>query len=149
MEHRLYFFNNTVYNLKNRLGFEHEHSRSDRDQNIHVLINNTDEYRQFERGSRVHETELEAPYDFHSIVHYTSYQGQNSIFRPVILSKIPVLVSDINEIKHEREMLTPIDIYKIQRFYSCTTIPVPSIVKEDEATIDMDKLDVVLKRFNK
>lgn len=138
-----------LHETLHKLGFDHEHSRSDRDQNIHVLLNNTRLGDQFELTSRHQETDLEAPYDFNSIVHYTSYQGAKGVFgnNPVLLSKLPVLISNTNEIEFEREFLSPIDIYKIQRFYKCPTIPMPKIVNQTEQDVTGVGFEQIVKRF--
>lgn len=132
-----------------RLGFDHEHSRSDRDQNVKVFFNNTNEKPQFQLVNAVNEANLEAPYDFHSIIHYTTYQGSNNIFKinPVLLSRLPVLISTANEIEFERELLTPIDVYKIQRFYNCSTIKATDIQYEPSEGLDKDRFENILRRF--
>lgn len=132
-----------------RLGFDHEHSRSDRDENIQVMFNNTKSGDQFQISSRRQETDLEAPYDFHSIIHYTSYQAAKNGFNvdPVLVSKLPVLISNTNEIEFSRDFLSPIDIYKIQRFYGCPTIPMPRIVNQTEKDVLGPKFERIVKRF--
>lgn len=133
-----------------RLGFDHEHSRSDRDQHVNVLIHNTRVSDQFEKLQHRQETDLETPYDFHSIIHYTSYQGTKNVFGtsdPVLLAKPPVLISNSNEIEFTREFLSPIDIYKIQRFYGCPTLPMPKIVNQTEQAVTGEAFERVVKRF--
>ena len=132
-----------------RIGFDHEHSSSNRDQYIQVLLNHTNSASQFTQNHAQSETELDAPYDFHSIVHYSSYDASNHVFgsRPVLLSKLPVLISTSNEIEFQSDLLTPIDVYKIQRFYGCRTIPVPDIVQASNETAEKDRFDTVITRF--
>jgi hypothetical protein len=123
------------------LGFDHEHTRHDRDENVYILYNNTaqTELSQFELNTN--SIDLDAPYDFHSVMHYDSNFFQKNFFKPTIVSKIPVLISESNEIYHDRDRLTPIDVYKIQRLYKCPTIPVPKIVTEKTGSMNVNDDD--------
>lgn len=128
------------------MGFDHEHSRHDRDQNVEILFNNTDKLQNINFELNRASTDIQAPYDFHSVIHYDSNAMKNRNNGPTIVSKIPVLISETNEIYHHREKLTPIDVYKIQRFYKCNTIPIPEIVKEQD-TLEEDKMNKINGRF--
>lgn len=128
------------------MGFDHEHSRSDRDQNVLVLSNNSisSAVDNFDKNPLAN-TELDTPYDYHSVIHYNSDAMQRER-EPTIISKQPVLISDGNEIYHTREKMTPIDIYKVQRFYKCPTLPIPEILKEGDS-IEAEKMEIIIERF--
>lgn len=130
------------------MGFDHEHSRHDRDENIFVHLNNsiTSLSANFEKNSLSSSTDLDAPYDFHSVIHYNSDALQKKDSEHTITSKTPVLLSEQNEIYHSREKLTPIDIYKVQKFYKCPTIPKPNIVKMGDM-IEAERLETITNRF--
>jgi hypothetical protein len=143
--YRIGHFNKFLCWLLKRLGFDHEHSRHDRDQNIIVMTNNSVSSLSSNFDRNPLSTEQDAPYDFHSIIHYNSDALQKNS-EPTIVSKIPVLISDSNEIHHVREKLTPIDVYKIQRFYKCAHIPIPEIVKENDS-IEDERMGKINERF--
>lgn len=60
-----------------------------------------------------------------------------------MVSKVPILISGSNEIYHNRESLTPIDIYKIQKLYKCKTISIPELVSD----ADPARMEEIKKRF--
>lgn len=128
-----------------RIGFDHEHSRHDRDKNIQVLFENANDLNNFRLNPSSRE-DIDAPYDFHSIIHYNSnaFKKDDS---PTILSKIPALYSDHNEIHLLRDRLSPIDIFKIQSLYKCRTLTIPVTLKENDA-IEEERIDKINKRFN-
>lgn len=66
--------------------------------------------------------------------------------QPTILSKIPVLISDNNEIHHVRDKLTPIDIFKLQKLYKCSSIDIPEIVHENDS-IEEERMEKMRQRF--
>ncbi|CAF0843490.1 unnamed protein product [Brachionus calyciflorus] len=131
-----------IHEVMHRLGFDHEHSRQDRDNNIHVLINNTSNKENFEMT--LNNYEIDVPYDFHSVIHYNSDALQNAN-KPTLISKVPILLSDSNEIYHKREGMTPLDIYKIQRLYKCKALEIPDFItgiSQDDERVEREK-----KRF--
>lgn len=118
-----------IHEVMHRLGFDHEHSRPDRDQNIKVLLENMEDTHNFKLNPNS-KVEMDAPYDYHSVIHYNSNAFNKDQHSPTILSKQAALVSDQNEINHDRKKLSPIDIYKIQSLYKCQTLTIPSIIKK-------------------
>ncbi len=90
--------------------------------------------------------EIDAPYDFHSVIHYNSHAFSSYFNSPTILSKIPALDSDQNEINHPRDKLTPIDIFKIQSLYKCNTLTIPSIIKSADS-IEEEKMEKISARL--
>jgi hypothetical protein len=117
-----------------RLGFDHEHSRLDRDQHISIFLNNTNKKlsANFEKNLNPQPV-LDTPYDFYSVTHYDSDALQINSKSPTILSKIPALISDNFELFHKRETLSPIDIHKVQSLYKCKVITIPTIAKEEDS----------------
>lgn len=85
---------------------------------------------------------MDTPYDFQSVIHYNSDALQNHQ-KPTLISKVPILISSSNEIYYQRESLTPIDIYKIQKLYKCKTIKIPELI----SSIDPERAEEIKKRF--
>jgi len=131
-----------------RIGFDHEHSRADRNDNVKIFLDNTVDIDNFGINSNI-EVIDDTPYDFHSITHYNSDALQLNKEIPTILSRIPALLSDQNQLYIQREKLSPIDIYKVQKLYKCSLIKAPRIVKyEDDDDTEHEALEKVKERFN-
>merc|ERR1712127_1068717 len=98
-----------------RLGFDHEHSRHDRDDFIKVIKENfMGPEHNFESNLRNGEEFIDSPYDFSSITHYNSDADQNAKNKQTILSKFPSLVSN-DKLQLNQKYLSKIDILKIQK----------------------------------
>jgi hypothetical protein len=90
----------------------------------------------------------DTPYDFYSITHYNSNAMQIDPNTPTITSKIQALLSDNQELFHNRENLSPIDIYKIQKLYNCKVITIPKVKINDGGLEDiLVKTAKINKRF--
>lgn len=123
-----------MHELMHRLGFDHEHSRHDRDKHISINFDNIDKKNDFNfeiNRKLMQNNEFEmSPYDFFSITHYNSDALQKSKQLPTILSKIPALISKDNQIEIERRYLSNIDIIQVQTLYNCRKLPMPNISKQ-------------------
>jgi hypothetical protein len=137
-----------------RLGFDHEHSRQDRDEHITVNFDNINSSKNrkndynFEINSRLKNNQQQfesSPYDFFSITHYNSDAMQVDKTAPTILSKIPALVSKDNQIEIERRYLSNIDIIQVQTMYNCKKIKTPAIA----ALATNEDMDHRLKQSNR
>lgn len=119
-----------MHEIVHQLGFDHEHSRFDRDMFVDV---NTDNVRgqkhNFDINKKNAEHYEQSPYDFLSITHYNSNALQIDKTKANILSKIPALISKENKLNFERNTLSKIDILQIQKLYECNEIVQPWIRK--------------------
>jgi hypothetical protein len=120
-----------MHELMHRLGFDHEHSRADRDEHIQILRDNSKPKSDsnFDINNDAKLEDLDTPYDYYSVTHYNSDAMQKSYSKSTLLSKIAALVNDDFKLFHTRETTSPIDIYKIQSLYHCQLIKTPLIVR--------------------
>nr|DBA17563.1 TPA: hypothetical protein GDO54_002989 [Pyxicephalus adspersus] len=101
------------HELNHALGFEHEHSRSDRDAYIRILWNNIiPEYKASFNVSDTNNLKLE--YDYSSVMHYGKFAFTNE-YRLQTIQPIPD-----NSVKiGQRIGLSNLDVAKINKLYSC------------------------------
>lgn len=144
-----------MHEIMHRLGFDHEHSRHDRDKFIDVNFNNIVNSKKgkndfnFEINTKTKYSEFElSPYDFFSITHYNSDALQKSKNQPTIVSKIPALLSKNNQIEVERRFFSAIDIIQVQSLYNCKKMNSPKISKESSVQDTEHRLKQS-KRFEK
>ncbi|XP_071329064.1 hatching enzyme 1.2-like [Trachinotus anak] len=107
------------HELLHALGFNHEQTRSDRDQHVSIHLENV--IPGMEHNFRkIRTRNLRTPYDYNSVMHYGRYAFSRN--RQETITPIP----DSNvAIGRAREM-SPIDILRVNRLYSCnSTVPSP------------------------
>ncbi|XP_062301444.1 low choriolytic enzyme-like [Scomber scombrus] len=100
------------HELLHALGFEHEHSRSDRDQHVQILWKNIEdgEEIQFEK---VETRNLGTPYDYNSVMQYgRKFFSKNR--KPTI-----VPIPNPNVPIGKATKMSPNDILRVNRLYSC------------------------------
>lgn len=97
-----------AHELGHAVGFYHEHTRPDRDDYITVMNNDPDLASQVDKLSN--SNTLGLGYDHASIMHYSSLGG-------LITSKSGVPFGNAEE-------LSPLDIIKARRLYSCGICPI-------------------------
>ncbi|XP_074659538.1 hatching enzyme 1.2-like, partial [Tubulanus polymorphus] len=136
-----YVVGKIMHELMHALGFYHEQMRWDRDQYINIKEENIAQgkmgnFRLYTADRS--RTDLNAPYDYGSIMHYprVSFPADNGL--ETLIPKVPGV--EIGQ----RVALSPVDIYKINKLYQCAdkqdelpntyfTTPAPS---EPEKSID-------------
>ncbi|KAJ7994513.1 hypothetical protein DPEC_G00250260 [Dallia pectoralis] len=94
------------------LGFQHEQTRSDRDNYVVINWSNIDPYNAF-NFDKTETNNLNTPYDYGSVMHYDntafSINGQDTI-TPIPNPNVPI---------GQRVGLSSTDILKIRRLYNC------------------------------
>lgn len=135
-----------MHEMLHRLGFDHEHSRYDRDQYIKINEANAKNKHNFAINLFSSERMSEkTPYDFYSITHYNSDSMQIDPEVPTITSRIRALISNDKKLFHSRDSLSPIDIYKIQKLYDCDVLTIPKTRPGNET---LDELLLKTKKIN-
>ncbi|KAL7058404.1 hypothetical protein AAHC03_017265 [Spirometra sp. Aus1] len=106
-----------LHELGHALGFWHEQSRPDRDEHVEVFENKIDPAHldEFRRKEENEVDSLGEPYDFDSIMHYSSETsarpGENETMRPTPCCPRPLI--------GRRNKLSPGDIRQANMLYSC------------------------------
>ncbi|XP_028453408.1 low choriolytic enzyme isoform X1 [Perca flavescens] len=100
------------HELLHALGFDHEQTRSDRDQHVRILLENIEPGK--EHNFRKIETRnLGTPYDYGSIMHYGRYDFSKNC-QPTIIP-----IPDSNVAIGRATQMSPTDILRVNRLYNC------------------------------
>ena len=107
--------------MMHTLGFYHEHSRSDRDQYIKINWKNIEEGRSDQFLTYRWTTGFGEPYDYNSIMHYSSKAFSKDPYDSDMITIEPVPSNDRVEIAGlgRRRNLSDIDVIKIKKMYKC------------------------------
>ncbi|XP_060695148.1 hatching enzyme 1.2-like [Hemiscyllium ocellatum] len=102
------------HEVMHALGFQHEHTRTDRDKYIDIIISNIEpgSYGNFKTKQS---NNMGFPYDYGSIMHYGKYVFSKGYGLPTILPK-PNRTVLIGQIRG----LSELDVIKINRLYNCS-----------------------------
>ncbi|XP_078108535.1 hatching enzyme 1.2-like [Sander vitreus] len=100
------------HELLHALGFNHEQSRSDRDQHVRILLENVEpgEEHNFDK---VKTRNLGTPYDYGSVMHYTRFAFSRNC-NPTI-----VPIPDNNVAIGRATQMSPTDILRVNLLYEC------------------------------
>uniref|UniRef100_A0AAQ4Q464 Metalloendopeptidase n=1 Tax=Gasterosteus aculeatus aculeatus TaxID=481459 RepID=A0AAQ4Q464_GASAC len=102
------------HELLHALGFNHEQTRSDRDQNVRILLENV--ISGMESNFRKIQTmNLGTPYDYNSVMHYGRFAFSKNR-QPTI-----VPIPNANVAIGRATQMSPIDILRVNRLYRCST----------------------------
>ncbi|XP_069077862.1 astacin-like metalloendopeptidase isoform X2 [Pleurodeles waltl] len=101
------------HEVDHALGFYHEHTRSDRDEYVDIQLHNIAEGNK-ENFEKQETNNLDLPYDFQSVLHYGRYAYSKTPGLPSIIPK-----PDPNIEIGQRYGLSPLDVAKLNRLYSC------------------------------
>ncbi|XP_069461262.1 meprin A subunit alpha-like [Ambystoma mexicanum] len=106
------------HELLHALGFYHEHSRTDRDDYVHIWWDEIIEgyAYAFDRYDDDFITDLNTPYDYDSVMHYGPLSfNKNDV--PTITTKLPAF----NDLIGQRFDMSKIDLERLNRMYNCTS----------------------------
>ncbi|KAF3686989.1 Low choriolytic enzyme [Channa argus] len=102
------------HELLHALGFNHEQTRSDRDQHVRILLENV--IPGMEHNFRKIQTiNLGTPYDYNSVMHYGRF-AFSSNREPTI-----VPIPDPNVAIGRAQQMSPTDILRVNRLYNCNS----------------------------
>jgi hypothetical protein len=107
------------HELLHAIGFWHEQSRTDRDDNVAVQWGNIQPglENNFNKYSAVDADDLGVQYDYGSVMHY----GRNDFSKNGLPTLIPT--KDPNAVIGQRVGMSPSDILEVQRYYGCVETP--------------------------
>ncbi|XP_029921076.1 low choriolytic enzyme-like isoform X1 [Myripristis murdjan] len=101
------------HELLHALGFNHEQTRSDRDEHVRILLQNVIRGTEHNFWKIQNSRNLGTPYDYNSVMHYGRY-AFSSNGQPTI---VPVPNPDVS-IGRANQM-SPTDILRVNRLYGC------------------------------
>ncbi|XP_034039603.1 low choriolytic enzyme-like [Thalassophryne amazonica] len=102
------------HELLHALGFNHEQTRSDRDEHVRILLENVIPGLEY-NFRKIATRNLDTPYDYGSVMHYGRYAFSRNR-QPTI---VPIPDSDV-AIGRATQM-SPVDILRVNRLYSCNS----------------------------
>ncbi|XP_042339537.1 low choriolytic enzyme-like [Plectropomus leopardus] len=102
------------HELLHALGFNHEQTRSDRDQHVRILLQNVIRGMEF-NFRRIRTRNLGTPYDYNSVMHYGRFAFSRNR-QPTI-----VPIPNPNVAIGRATQMSPTDILRINRLYRCNT----------------------------
>ncbi|XP_064635870.1 tolloid-like protein 1 [Lineus longissimus] len=113
-------FGIVVHELGHVIGFWHEHTRPDRDENVDIIDKNimTGQEYNFNKLTAADVNSLGEPYDYASIMHYARNTFSRGTYVDTILPKLKPHMSKRPEIG-QRIKLSPGDIAQANKLYSC------------------------------
>ncbi|KAL6112713.1 uncharacterized protein ACO6RY_11159 [Pungitius sinensis] len=102
------------HELLHALGFNHEQSRSDRDEHVRILLENVIPGLEF-AFNKIQTMNLDTQYDYNSVMQYGRFAFSKNE-RPTI-----VPIPDPNVAIGRSTEMSPIDILRVNRLYRCST----------------------------
>ncbi|KAM7014901.1 high choriolytic enzyme 1-like [Tautogolabrus adspersus] len=107
-------YTSTIHHeLLHALGFDHEQTRSDRDEHVRILLENV---RPGTEGNfrRIQTNNLNTPYDYNSVMHYSRFAFSRNE-QPTIIPIPDAIVAIGRAVK-----MSPNDILRVNRLYRCS-----------------------------
>uniref|UniRef100_A0A6Q2Y3S3 Metalloendopeptidase n=1 Tax=Esox lucius TaxID=8010 RepID=A0A6Q2Y3S3_ESOLU len=101
------------HELLHALGFNHEQTRSDRDNHVQILLQNVIRGMEF-NFAKINTINLNTPYDYNSVMHYGRFAFSRNR-QPTILP-----IPDNNAVIGRATEMSPNDILRINRLYNCS-----------------------------
>ncbi|CAL8243251.1 unnamed protein product [Lota lota] len=102
------------HELLHALGFDHEQTRSDRDQNVRILLENVMQGQE-SNFRRIRTNNLGTPYDYNSVMHYGRF-AFSSNGQPTILP-----IPDENAVIGRASQMSTLDIRRVNLLYRCNS----------------------------
>ncbi|KAL2791941.1 meprin A subunit alpha precursor [Daubentonia madagascariensis] len=107
------------HEILHALGFYHEQSRTDRDDYVNIWWDEI--ISGYEHNFNTYDdnfiTDLNTPYDYESVMHYSPFSFNKNDSVPTITAKI----AEFNSIIGQRLDFSALDLEKLNRMYNCTT----------------------------
>ncbi|XP_071400321.1 low choriolytic enzyme-like isoform X2 [Centroberyx affinis] len=100
------------HELLHALGFNHEQTRSDRDEHVRILLENVTPGQEH-NFDRIATRNLGTPYDYGSVMHYGRFDFSRNR-QPTI-----VPIPDPNVVIGRARQMSPTDILRVNRLYGC------------------------------
>ncbi|XP_028331840.1 high choriolytic enzyme 1-like [Gouania willdenowi] len=118
-------FNSVIqHEMLHALGFNHEQTRSDRDQHVRILLQNVIRGQEH-NFDRIATNNLGTPYDYNSVMHYSRFAFSRN-GQPTI-----VPIPDPNVSIGRANQMSANDILRVNRLYRCnSTMSTPGLKSE-------------------
>ncbi|XP_053178986.1 low choriolytic enzyme-like [Scomber japonicus] len=110
------------HELLHALGFNHEQTRSDRDQHVRILLQNVIRGQEH-NFRRIQTRNLGTPYDYNSVMHYGRFafsRNRQPTIVPIPNTNVPI---------GRATQMSPTDILRVNRLYRCNRTATPSDVE--------------------
>lgn len=106
-----------VHELLHAAGFHHEQSRTDRDSFIEIIWGNVKAGKEsnFKKYDEATVTSFDVPYDYNSVLHYSSWAFSRGTGLRTILTLDETALGRIGQ----RKGMSELDSEKVNRMYSC------------------------------
>nr|XP_057934046.1 low choriolytic enzyme-like isoform X2 [Doryrhamphus excisus] len=111
------------HELLHAMGFNHEQTRSDRDQHVQILLENVIPGME-SNFRKINTRNLGTPYDYNSVMHYGRFAFSRNR-RPTI-----VPIPDNNVSVGRATRMSPIDIRRVNILYGCSSYLLPKPASE-------------------
>ncbi|XP_077375447.1 high choriolytic enzyme 1-like [Festucalex cinctus] len=102
------------HELLHALGFNHEQTRSDRDNHVRILLQNVESGME-NNFRKLNTRNLGTPYDYNSVMHYGRFafsKNRQATIVPIPDNNVPI---------GRAERMSPIDIRRVNIVYNCST----------------------------
>ncbi|XP_059204820.1 hatching enzyme 1.2-like [Centropristis striata] len=114
------FLGTIQHELLHALGFNHEQTRSDRDQHVRILLENVQPGMEG-NFRKINTINLNTPYDYNSVMHYSRFAFSRNR-QPTI-----VPIPDDNVSIGRAQQMSPTDILRVNRLYCNSTASRPRL----------------------
>ncbi|TKS69455.1 Low choriolytic enzyme [Collichthys lucidus] len=108
------------HELLHAMGFNHEQTRSDRDQHVRILLQNVISGTE-PNFRRINTRNLGTPYDYNSVMHYGRFAFSRNR-QPTIIP-----IPNNNVAIGRATQMSPIDILRVNRLYRCNSTSRPDL----------------------
>ncbi|XP_029985525.1 low choriolytic enzyme-like [Sphaeramia orbicularis] len=120
------------HELLHALGFNHEQTRSDRDQNVRILLQNVIPGQEH-NFRRIRTRNLGTPYDYNSVMHYGRFAFSRNR-QPTIIP-----IPNPNVAIGRATQMSPTDILRVNRLYACNSTSSKRHLKPTQTDIFLKK----------
>ncbi|KAI3377227.1 hypothetical protein L3Q82_009137, partial [Scortum barcoo] len=123
------------HELLHALGFNHEQTRSDRDEHVRILLENVIPGMEF-NFRQIQTRNLGTPYDYNSVMHYGRFafsRNRQPTIIPIPNSNVPI---------GRATQMSPNDILRVNRLYGCSMYHLNFLTKQIPTHLHIQKQNI-------